>query len=130
MPPRNPLALDVAEALLARARRDLPVMQRMFVLLVASLVAIVDEPRHARRAGQILEEIARTKYYVFGGHRTWNAFLRDALGVSRTTAYRLRRIALATEVDPIENGKMAAYEQARVASPHLGRRARARTRKT
>lgn len=114
MPTRKPIAVQELESLVERALADAPVATRLFELLAASLAMLVDDPRHVRSVGRILEEIAERKLYRLGRHATWDAFLRNALGLSRATAYRLRRIALAPgDAEIPRRGKMAAYESAR-----------------
>ena len=130
MPTRKPLVVQNLETVVERARAEASVSSALFELLAASLAMLVDDPRHVREVGRILEEITRRKLYRLGGHATLDAFLRDALGVSRATAYRLRRIALAPGDAAIPpRGKMAAYESARAAASTLGtRRAKSQRR--
>jgi hypothetical protein len=72
------------------------------------------DPRRARETGRALEEIARGKLYRLAGHRTLDDFVRDALGISRPTAHRLRTIARApASLEIPRRGKTAPYEAAR-----------------
>lgn len=100
---------DRADAVLASARAVLPGAQRCFALLVASLAAQLRDERRGRDVGAILEAIAEGKLYRLGGHRTFESFVRTALGISNPTAHRLRALARAPEPPPTRaRGKTGA----------------------
>ena len=116
VPRRKTVDLNSAEAALARAKASLAGAQTSFHVLVRSIVDQLPDPRRTRDVGRMLDDIARRRLYRLVGHANLDDFLRDSLGISRATAYRLRRIARAPGPDQIpQRGKMRAYEAARSA---------------
>ena len=99
--------LSHAQARVLDARAD-------FEARVRELERGLHDPRRARETGRALDEIARGKLYKLAGHRTFDDFVRDTLGISRPTAHRMRTLARAPESLAIpKRGKTAAYEAAR-----------------
>lgn len=91
---------QAAEELLARARQAAPGARLCFELLVTSLVSLLGHEERSPEIGAILERIAERKLYRLGGYTTFDHFVRDALGISRATAHRLRAGAPADSSPP------------------------------
>jgi len=105
---------EAGERVLSHAQRRVVDARADFEARVRALQGGLHDPRRARETGRALEEIARGKLYRLAGHRTLDDFVRDALGISRPTAHRLRTIARApASLEIPRRGKTAAYEAAR-----------------
>ncbi|MBN8613607.1 MAG: hypothetical protein J0L92_23630 [Deltaproteobacteria bacterium] len=105
---------EAAESVLSHAQARVVDARVDFEARVRELEGGLHDPRRAREAGRLLDEIARGKRYKLAGHRTFDDFVRDTLGISRPTAHRLRTLARAPESLAIpKRGKTAAYEAAR-----------------
>lgn len=115
----DPAPLD---ALLAMAIAAAPERRAQFEAQVAVLVDLLPDPRRMRDVGLLLDVIARGKLYRLGGHTTFDDFLRASVGISRTTAHRLRAVSRAPELAPPKRGKMAIYEAARHAKTNTKKR--------
>lgn len=121
---------DAAERVLSLAQTRVVDARAGFEARVRELQGGLHDPRRARETGRVLDEIADGKLYRLGGHRTFDDFVREALGISRPTAHRLRTLARAPASLAIpKRGKTAAYEAARELERERGRSERAPKRR-
>ncbi len=130
MPSRRRAEIDAAERLLSLAQAQVVDARASFEATVRELQAGVHDPGRAREIGRTLDDIARRKLFRLMGHPTFDAFVREAVGISRPTAHRMRTLARAPESLAIPTrGKTAAYEAARELVREERRAARSKSRR-